>query len=62
MENAQRRGERERAKLFLPFDQPPAFLLDTAFCGVDNEELTALLQLGIPRDFHPAFVVIASEF
>ena len=44
------------------FDQPPAFFLDAAFCGVNDEELTALLELGVPRDIHPAFIVIGGEF
>jgi hypothetical protein len=45
----------------LSFDQPPAFLLDTAFSGVNEKELTALLQFGITRGVLLAFIIIGGE-
>jgi len=36
-------GDKENEELLLLLDQPPTFLLDAAFCGIDEEELTALL-------------------
>ena len=47
----------EREIRLLSFDQPPTFFLNTAFGGVDDEELTALLELGIARYSYPAFIV-----
>lgn len=47
--------------LLLPFDHAPAFLLNAAFRGINEEELTALLQLRVPRSVLLAFVVIARE-
>jgi hypothetical protein len=42
----------------LPFDQRPAFLLDAAFSGVEEKELTALLQLRVTCGGNVAPIVI----